>query len=291
LRGESGTGKELVARAIHQASPRSNKPFVAVDCATLPETLVESELFGYERGAFTGAQNNKLGKFEMAHEGTIFLDEIGNLNPQSQIKLLRVLQERAIDRLGGKKLVKVDVRVVAATNINLEKALRDGHFREDLYHRLNVFSLVLPPLREREGDIIYLSKHFFDKYNKEFSKSIRSIAQGTLKLLNAYHWPGNVRELENVIKSAIILADEELQPRHLPPAMQQKVSSSESGLKHSLRNVARDASHKAEQAMIQQALKESNWNKKKASRLLGVDYKTLYNKMKAYGINFSPNGV
>ena len=207
IRGESGTGKELVARALHYNSPRAAKPFVAVSCAALPETLLESELFGHEKNAFTGAINARLGRFEMANTGTLFLDEIGDIPPPTQIKLLRVLQEWAFERIGGSKTIKVDVRLVAATNKNLEKAVEDDSFRSDLYYRLNIVTIFMPPLRDRPEDVPTLIEHFFGKYNKDNGRSIKKVDADALKLLMAYRWPGNVRELENVIERAIVLSD------------------------------------------------------------------------------------
>ncbi|MCG2676948.1 sigma-54 dependent transcriptional regulator, partial [bacterium] len=285
LHGASGTGKELIAQAIHYASSRSNGPFIAIDCATLPETLVESELFGYERGAFTGAEARKLGKFELVQGGSLFLDEIGNLTPDTQVKLLRALQERKIERLGGKRPINVDVRLIAATNVNLEKAMEKGLFREDLYHRLNVFPIYLPPLKEREGDVPLLAKYFLAEFNKELKKEVRKISEEAMGLLINYRWPGNVRELENTIKSAILLAEETILPQHLPQkiqAVRDEVNLSE--LKGSLKEVSRKATQRIEKELITRVLREVHWNKSKASQLLNVDYKTLYNKIKEYGI-------
>ncbi len=285
LYGASGTGKELIAQAIHYASSRSNNPFIAIDCATLPETLVESEIFGYERGAFTGAEARKLGKFELAQGGTLFLDEIGNLPPDTQVKLLRALQERKIERLGGKRPIRVDVRLIAATNVNLEKAMEAGRFREDLYHRLNVFPIHLPPLKEREGDVPLLAGYFLAEFNKELKKKVRKISEEALELLVKYHWPGNVRELENTIKSAVLLAEDAILPQHLPQkiqAVRDEVNLSE--LKGSLKEVSKKATQRVEKELITKVLREVHWNKSKASRLLSVDYKTLYNKIKEYGI-------
>ena len=197
IRGESGTGKELIAHAIHYNSLRAKKPFVKVSCAALPETLIESELFGYEKGAFTGAQARKKGRFELAEGGTLFLDEIGDLDPQTQVKLLRVLQEREFERLGGTETIKVNVRLIAATNKDLEKAIAEGKFREDLYYRLNVFAIFVPPLRERKPDVLLLADHFLEKFSQEHSKNIRRISTPAIDMLMSYHWPGNVRELEN----------------------------------------------------------------------------------------------
>ena len=216
LRGETGTGKELVARAIHAESHRRERPFIPLDCTTLPETLVESEIFGYEKGAFTGAVERKPGRFERAQQGTLFLDEIGNLSVQVQMKLLRVLQEGEVERLGGKEGVPIDVRLIAAANTNLENLMNRGAFRDDLYHRLNVFVIWLPPLREREGDLEVLSKYFLERFNRELNRSVHGISPEAMALMRGYGWPGNVRELQNAIKSAVILTDDWILPQHLP---------------------------------------------------------------------------
>ncbi len=206
IRGESGTGKELIAHALHYHSPRANKPYVKVNCGALPEELVESELFGYEPGAFTDAKGTKKGKFELASGGTLFLDEVGELTPGTQVKLLRVLQEREIERLGGTQPIKVNVRLIAATNSDLETAIRNRMFREDLYYRLNVFSVYVPPLRERKSDILLLADHFVEKYARLHEKEVRRIATTAIDLMMSYHWPGNVRELENVVERAVLVA-------------------------------------------------------------------------------------
>jgi Nif-specific regulatory protein len=207
VRGESGTGKELIAHALHHHSPRAGKPFIRVNCAALPETLVESELFGYERGAFTGAHARRKGRFEQADGGTLFLDEIGELSPATQAKLLRVLQEREFERLGGNETVQVDVRLITATSKDLEKALADGAFREDLYYRMNVFTICVPPLRERKSDVLLLADHFVAKYARVHSRSIKRISTPAIDMMMSYHWPGNVRELENTIERAVLVAD------------------------------------------------------------------------------------
>jgi len=218
VRGESGTGKELIAAAIHYSSPRSDKPFIKVACAALPESLLESELFGYEKGAFTGAMERRLGRFELASSGTIFLDEIGDLSLATQVKLLRVLQEKEFERLGGGKSVKVDVRVICATHRNLEEMVKEGKFREDLFYRINVFPILLPPLRERREDIPILVSHFTHGFAKENKKEIDGVSKGALEALMAYDWPGNVRELENIIERAAILSTKGLiAPKDLPP--------------------------------------------------------------------------
>lgn len=283
LRGASGTGKELIARAIHNSSNRVDKPFVAIDCAILPDTLVESEIFGHEKGAFTGAVERKLGKFELAQGGTVFLDEIGNLTPQIQVKLLRTLQEREIERLGGKKPIRVDFRLIAATNMNLEKDISAGRFREDLYYRLNVFSIHLPPLRERDGDVMLLTEYFLKQSNRIFKKEVKKISPVVENLLAAYSWPGNVRELRNVIESAVLLANDTILPQHMPLKIQEVLKHSVE-LPTTLKKVGKQAKFKAEKELITKVLKEVNWNKSKASKMLKVDYKTLYNKIKEYDI-------
>lgn len=211
IRGESGTGKELIAKALHSNSPRAARPFIAVSCAALPETLLESELFGHEKNAFTGAATAKPGRFEMANQGTLFLDEIGDIPATVQIKMLRVLQEWEFERIGGTKSIKVDVRLIAATNKDLEKEVAEGNFRSDLYYRLNIVTIFIPPLRERAEDIPTLTEHFLAKFNKQNARKITTISSDSWQLLNAYHWPGNVRELENAIERAVVLSDREAQ--------------------------------------------------------------------------------
>ncbi|MGB9588237.1 MAG: sigma-54-dependent transcriptional regulator [Armatimonadota bacterium] len=228
IRGESGTGKELIARAIHYNSPRAAKPFIAVSCAALPETLLESELFGYEKGAFTGAVGQKAGRFELAHQGTLFLDEVPEISPPVQVKLLRVLQEREFERVGGTRTIKVDVRLIAATNRDLEQLVAEGHFRPDLYYRLQVIQVFLPPLRERTEDIPLLVQHFIEKYNKENGKCVKGVTDETMDMLMKYRWPGNVRELENIIERGVVLADANedlITPDLLPSMLQAAVSS------------------------------------------------------------------
>jgi Nif-specific regulatory protein len=221
IRGESGTGKELIARAIHFGSSRRNNPFISVNCAALPENLIESELFGHEKGAFTGAAQQRKGRFELANGGTLFLDEIGDIAPAVQVRLLRVLQERSFERVGGSKTLSVNVRVITATSRNLEDAIRSGRFREDLYYRLNVFPIHLPPLRERRSDILLLADHFLQKYNQTYGKKIKRISTTAINMMMAYHWPGNVRELENCIERAVLTtSDEVLHGYSLPPSLQ-----------------------------------------------------------------------
>jgi Nif-specific regulatory protein len=221
IRGESGTGKELVARAIHYASPRKAMPFVAVNCAALPENLVESELFGHEKGAFTGAVQQRRGRFDQANGGTLFLDEIGDVSTSAQVRLLRVLQEREFERVGSDRTISVNVRILAATSKNLEQAIKDGRFREDLYYRLNVFPIHLPPLRERRADIILLADHFVQKYNNAYGKNVKRISTAAINMMMAYHWPGNVRELENCVERAVLTtADDVIHGYTLPPSLQ-----------------------------------------------------------------------
>ncbi len=294
IRGESGTGKELTARALHANSGRAHKPFMSVDCATLPEALVESELFGYERGAFTGAHSRKTGRFEQAGEGTLFLDEIGNLATAVQVKLLRVLQERRFTRLGGKEELPFKATVVTATNLNLERAIHEGRFREDLYYRLNEFVIHLPPLRERREDIPLLAKNFLDGFNRKFEKNVGDISPEVISLFMAYHWPGNVREIKNVIKRAVLLADDVIETTHLPD---QHFSGHMSGLgakdtvpattpcaAGALKEIVRQEVSSLESRVIRQTLEACRWNRSLAAKQLEIDYKTLYNKMKEYHI-------
>jgi Nif-specific regulatory protein len=271
IQGESGTGKELVAHAIHHNSPRSGMPFIKVNCAAMPENLIESELFGYEPGAFTGAQTLKKGRFELAHGGTLFLDEVGDLSPATQVKLLRVIQEREFDRLGGIKPVKVDVRIITATNRDLEEAMKKNLFREDLYYRLNVFSIFLPPLRERRTDIPLLADFFVEKYGRQHGKSIRRIATTAIDMLMSYHWPGNVRELENCLERAVLVCDGGvIHGHHLPPTLQ---TAEVSG---TLPSQSLDEALAAfEKDLIFDALKIARGNKARAARLLQTTERIL----------------
>ncbi len=280
LRGESGTGKEMIAHAIHYNSLRSKRPFIKVNCAALPETLIESELFGFEKGAFTGADRLKKGRFEMADGGTLFLDEIGDLPPQTQVKLLRVIQEREIQRLGGTETIRVNVRFITATNQNLEEEIAAGSFREDLYYRLNVFTIFLPPLRERKSDILLLAEHFLEKYAREHGKEIKRISTPAIDMLTSYHFPGNVRELENVIERAVLVCDEQvIHGHHLPPTLQTAENSgtvTQLSLTNAVENFERD--------LIQDALKTARGNVAKAARLLDSTERILGYKIKKYGI-------
>src|SRR5438874_9512750 len=281
IRGESGTGKELIAHAIHYNSPRAQKPFIKVSCAALPETLIESELFGYEKGAFTGAQSRKKGRFELADGGTLFLDEIGDLNISTQIKLLRALQEREFERLGGTDTIKVNVRLVAATNKDLTKAIAEGQFREDLYYRLNVFSIFMPPLRERKSDVLLLADHFLEKFSREHGKSIKRISTPAIDMLTSYHWPGNVRELENVMERAVLVCETGvIHGHHLPPTLQ---TAERSG---TITRLSLDGTVGAyESDLIQDALKTTRGNRKRAAQLLDTTERILGYKVKKYGID------
>ncbi|MFP6581680.1 MAG: nif-specific transcriptional activator NifA [Candidatus Hydrogenedentota bacterium] len=266
IRGESGVGKELVAHSIHYNSPRSTKPYVRVNCGALPETLIESELFGHEKGAFTGAITQRKGRFELAHGGTIFLDEIGDLSPHTQIRLLRVIQEREFERVGGTKTIQVDVRVVAATNRDLEKAIEDDSFRQDLFYRLSVFPIHIPDLSERKTDILELANYFVEKYSKQSNKIIKRISTPAIDMLTSYHWPGNVRELENCIERAILLSqDDVLHGHHLPPTLQSAEASNTV-----MRGTLEESLDRVEKEMIIEALKNSRGNKSKAAKSLGI---------------------
>lgn len=317
IRGESGTGKELAARAIHEASPRQHKTFVKVNCAALPSELLESELFGFERGAFTGAIQHKPGKFEFAHEGTMFLDEIGGMRPPLQSKLLQVLQDGEFARLGGRRDVHVDVRIVAATNRDLECAVADGQFREDLYFRLNVVCITLPPLRQRRDEIPLLTERFLSHYADYYNRSAIVLAQATLRLFEEYEWPGNVRELENLIKRAVVLGSDEsirheladaiagrtrvqgpipaLQPHATAiaatadavtaaspvlPAEAPPMADAPGAFTGSLKDIARHAAREAERHLIYRTLQQTHWNRREAAEILGVSYKALLYKIK-----------
>ncbi|MGA1876353.1 MAG: sigma-54 interaction domain-containing protein, partial [bacterium] len=284
VRGESGTGKELVTRAIHSLSSRKDKPFIKVNCATLPENLLESELFGYERGAFTGAQRSKPGRFEFANEGTIFLDEIGEMPPSLQAKLLQVLEEKEFNRLGGKKSVKVDVRIIVATNRDLEEGIRNGSFREDLFYRLNEVTIFLPPLREHKEDIYLLVDYFLRKYSNLYGKNVAVVSPQTLGLFMNYDWPGNIRELENLIKKIIVLGNEDIVYTVIPhDVVEGKVVYKNTKI-IPLKEVSRLAIQKAEKATIKSVLAKTNWNRIQAAKLLQVSYRSLLSKIKEYQI-------
>ena len=309
IRGESGTGKELVARAIHLSSPRRHRTFVKVNCAALPSELLESELFGFERGAFTGAIQHKPGKFEFAHEGTMFLDEISEMPPPLQSKLLQVLQDGEFARLGGREDVHVDVRIVAATNRDLEVAVGDGQFREDLFFRLNVVCITLPPLRQRRDEIPLLTARFLAQYAEHYNKPPITLANDTMRLFAEYEWPGNVRELENLLKRAVILGSDDSIRRDLAeaiagrhrgsgsiPALQPKaVPAGPAATPQpvevaappelpaptgSLKDIARHAAREAERELIYRTLQQTRWNRREAAEILGVSYKALLYKIK-----------
>jgi len=280
LRGESGTGKELIASAIHYASPRAKNPLIKVACAALPENLLESELFGYERGAFTGAMERKLGRFEMANGGTLFLDEIGDLSLATQVKLLRVLQEKEFERLGGTQTIKVDVRLICATHRNLEEMVKERKFREDLFYRINVFPITIPPLRERKEDIPVLVDHFIEQHNKENKKKIKGINREALDMLMAYDWPGNVRQLENIIERAVVLAQKELitpaeLPTNIQKAMETEISSTNITLPELVESI--------EKQKIEEALAKHK-TQKSAAKALGITERMLGYKIKNYKI-------
>jgi DNA-binding NtrC family response regulator len=289
ITGESGTGKELVARAIHARSERRAQSFVAVNVAAIPETLVESELFGHEKGAFTGAHAKKLGRFELAHGGTVFLDEIGTLRLDLQAKLLRVLQEREIERLGGVRPVPVDVRILAATNVNLRSAVRARAFREDLYYRLNVVPIHVPPLRERREDIAALVQHFVKKIARECNRDVRGVSVGALEVLTRYDWPGNVRELENVLHRAVVLARSpviQLQDVPLDVAMPETGSR----LGEDTSPPLREAMEQFERQYILRVLEGTGWNVSRAARRLGVHRNTVLTKLSGWGIQRPTTG-
>ena len=282
IQGESGTGKELIADLIHENSMRAEGPFVKVNCTALPDTLLESELFGYERGAFTGAEKRKQGRFELADGGSLFLDEIGDMNPSVQAKLLRVLQAQEFERIGGTKTIAVDVRIIAATNKNLKDEVNSGNFREDLFYRLNVVPIVVPPLRERKEDIPILTEHFLKNYTQKNHRPVKGVLPRTLDLLMRYNWPGNVRELENAIERAVIITRaEQLTPTDLPLNIQSladDLKATETGVMpgRTLKEVERD--------LIIKTLEQTNGNRTHTAKILGITRKTLQNKLKEYQI-------
>ncbi len=281
IRGESGTGKELIAHALHYNSNRAKKPFVKVSCAALPDTLIESELFGYEKGAFTGAQAQRRGRFELAEGGTLFLDEIGEVNLSTQVKLLRVLQERELERVGGTETVKVNVRLIAATNKDLEQAIAQRAFREDLYYRLNVFTIFVPPLRERKSDLMLLADHFVAKYAREHHKRIKRISTPAIDMLVSYHWPGNVRELENTLERAVLVCDGSvIHGHHLPPPLQ-TAEATDTATTTSLE----EAVDQDEKDLLVDVLKSTRGNRAKAARVLRTTERILGYKVRRHGID------
>jgi Nif-specific regulatory protein len=282
ITGESGTGKELIAAEIHRLSKRTGAAFVKINCAAIPESLIESELFGHERGAFTGADRQRKGRFELAHHGTLFLDEIGELSPQVQVKLLRVLQERELERVGGNSTIKVDVRLIAATNRNLEEAVKSGRFRDDLYYRLNVFPIHIPPLRERKSDIVLLADYFTEKYAERNGKLIKRISTPAIDLLTSYSWPGNVRELENAIERAVILSrDQVIHSYDLPPSLQSAGSTNTEPT-----TTLEAALSRLEKELIVEALKIAGGNMAAAARRLGITERQMGLRVRHYGINW-----
>jgi DNA-binding NtrC family response regulator len=275
IRGESGTGKELIARTIHANSARRYFPIIAVNCGAVPETLLESELFGHEKGAFTGAQYRRKGKFEMADGGTIFLDEVGTISPKMQVQLLRIIESKQFNRVGGNDTISSDFRIICATNKDLEAAVKDGAFREDLYYRLNVFSIFIPPLRERRTDIPQIAQHFLKKYSSTMNKPVKEISPEALDLMIRYDWPGNVRELENVIERGMVLAQaQSIKPVDLPFQFVSKHTAP-----------GDDSLAALEKIHIESILARTGWNITRAAEILDIDRVTLYNKIAKYGLN------
>ena len=296
--GETGSGKEVVARAIYDSSSRSKGPFIPVDCGAIPETLLESELFGHERGAFTGAEIQKPGKFEIAQGGTIFLDEISNMPLSSQAKLLRVLQEKKVYRVGGTKPINVDVRLLVASNQDLHELALSSSFRRDLFYRLNEFTINIPPLRERKEDIPYLAKRFLDSANTELSKNIKGFSESAINVLFGYNWPGNVRQLRSIIRRASLLADDLITERHLElkrvdvPGMAFTPKVQGAPWKNlSLKEILQQSIAAVEREVLDQVLKQTGGNKAKAARLLQIDYKTIHEKVKKLGIQIDRGGM
>ncbi len=285
LLGESGTGKELFARAIHDLSPRKGKPFIAINCAAIPRELLENELFGSERGAYTGSVARKIGKFEIADGGTIFLDEIGDMDIALQAKLLRVLQEKTIERLGGTKTNRIDTRVIAASNADLTEMIDHKKFREDLFYRLSVFPITIPPLRDRRNDIQALAEHFIERYCREMNKQAKTLSKDALDLMEKYHWPGNVRELENTIERAIILCEgKKIKPEHMAIRLS---TNNEIRLREGagLKEIGAHAQAEAERAAIIRVLEQVRGNKRRCAKILKIDYTTLFDKIKRYDID------
>ncbi|MEW5766204.1 MAG: sigma-54 dependent transcriptional regulator [bacterium] len=292
IRGESGTGKRVIAQAIHTNSYRKDRPFVEVSCGALPETILESELFGHVKGAFTGAIKDKIGRFELANGGTIFLDEIDAFSMNLQVKLLRVIQEKEFERVGDTRTIKVDIRIIAATNRNLDEEIAKRRFREDLYYRLNVVNIMLPPLRDRIGDIPLLVEHFLSKYSYEANKEVLGIHEEAMKMLLRYNWPGNVRELENIIERAVVLAKgSSITLEDLPKPLQ-IVRDRRTGLQvKNIHRSLRQSLEEPERQIILNVLKRTNWNRKRAAQVLGINRSTLYNKMRKFGLHDDNNEV
>jgi Nif-specific regulatory protein len=284
IRGETGTGKELVARAIHQKSPCAEGPFIAVNCAALPESLLESELFGHEKGSFTGATSKRIGRFEAADKGTLFLDEIGEMTLSAQSRLLRAIQEKEFQRVGGSDSIRVSVRLICATNRNLELDVKENRFREDLYYRINVFTIALPPLRERGADVLLLADYFVKKYSQLHDKAIERISTPAIDMLSAYHWPGNVRELENVIERTVLVATSNVIEGHdLPPTLQMKDVAQQGNRQDSFENLV----EAYERELIIDALKDTHGNQTEAARVLGTTKRIIQYKINKYQIDFN----
>jgi len=282
IHGESGTGKEVIANLIHQKSERKDGPFIAVDCGAIPETLIESELFGHEKGAFTGADNMKQGKFELANNGTIFLDEITNLSDPNQVKLLRVIQERKLTRLGGKTNIPINIRIIVASNIRLAEFVNKKRFRHDLYYRLNEYNIDMPPLRSRISDIPLFATFFINKCNKEFNKNVKGVSEEVMKDLMDYDWPGNVRELRNVMRRAILMAGNEvITSIQIPKEINYNLDSDSEGM---ITNNLEDSKKNIEKEFIINALKETGGNKSKAAKVLNMNERTFYRKLKLYNL-------
>jgi two-component system response regulator AtoC len=282
ISGETGVGKELVARQIHMSSHRRDRPFIKVNCAAIPETLLESELFGHEKGAFTGAVSSKPGRFELAHQGTIFLDEIGDLPLHLQTKLLTVLQDKSFERVGGVKTIEVDIRIVAATNRDLSAAVQAGTFRSDLFYRLNVLPIYIPPIRDRKEDLIPLVDHFVTKFAIKYRRTVTHIAPEVIAVFSSYDWPGNIRELENVLERMMVMSEEDILGLDLLPTeiSGKTLTPGPSGLKEKLESI----SSITEKQMIIDALNQSNQNRTRAAKLLGISRRTLQHKIKEYGL-------
>jgi len=288
IQGESGTGKELVAKALHYHGRRKDKPLVSINCGAIPENLLESEFFGHEKGAFTDAKERKAGKLEQAHTGTLFLDEVGELPVDAQVKLLRCLEERTVTRIGGKEIIPVDIRIIAATNKNLQEEVDKGNFRLDLFYRLNIFTIIVPPLRERIQDIPLLAEHFIQKHNKLLGLSVKNISKAAIRFLRDYNWPGNVRDIENAMQSAMILAhDDVILFEDLPLRIRgyPEVPHESEIEKNGLDNYIRQVSSKMEKDYIVRILEKFNNNRTNTAEALKISRKTLFNKMKQYGIS------
>lgn len=295
VKGESGTGKGLVAQAIHMKSPRREKPFIKVNCAAIPHTLLESELFGFEKGAFTGAHLKKPGKFELANGGTILLNEIGEIDISIQAKLLQVLQDGGFSRLGGEGDVLVDTRVITTTKDNLEKSVMEGRFREDLFFRINVMGITIPPLRDRKEQILPLAQYFFDLYRRRYDRTVPFFSSRALQIFKEYHWPGNIRELENMVKRTILFSEEDAiqeitrnntNKKIAPVSSHAPVANGSKGAENmDLKRVGREAAEIAEKEVIEQTLQEMKWNRKAAAKLLKVSYKALLYKIQKYRLD------